>query len=106
MYYFGCVMLFYEGLEILKIFVDGCLVVDVGFGNGYWVFMLWQYGLIVYVVDNMQSEWRVNWVIDILILDGVKWLVKNQNGKDMVFFFVYFVVGGGVGGGIEGGFMR
>lgn len=106
MHHFGCATPSHESLEILKILSDGRAVADVGSGNGYWAFMLRQYGLTVHAVDNMQSEWRVNWVTDTSISDGVKWLARNQNGKDMVLLLVYPVVGGGVGGGTEGGFTR
>ncbi|KAL2209163.1 hypothetical protein CC79DRAFT_1332394 [Sarocladium strictum] len=106
MHHFGCATPSHESLEILKILADGRAVADIGSGNGYWAFMLRQYGLTVHAVDNMQSEWRVNWVTDTSITDGVKWLSRNQNGKDMVLLLVYPVVGGGVGGGTEGGFTR
>jgi hypothetical protein len=106
MHHFGCATPSHESLEILKILADGRAVADIGSGNGYWAFMLRQYGLTVHAVDNMQSEWRVNWITDTSITDGVKWLSRNQNGKDMVLLLVYPVVGGGVGGGTEGGFTR
>jgi hypothetical protein len=77
-----------------------------GSGNGYWTFMLRRYGLMVHPVDNMQSEWRVNWVSDTVVSDGVRWLKKHENGREMVLLLVYPVVGGGVGGGVEGGFTR
>ena len=106
MHHFGCATPSHESLEILKILADGRSIADIGSGNGYWTFMLRRYGLIVHPVDNMQSEWRVNWVNDTTISDGVKWLGKNAGGKDMVLLLVYPVVGGGVGGGTEGGFTR
>ncbi|KAH7019188.1 hypothetical protein EDB80DRAFT_191974 [Ilyonectria destructans] len=106
MHHFGCATPSHESLEILKILADGRPVADMGSGNGYWSFMLRQYGLQTHPVDNMQSEWRVNWVSDTTISDGVKWLRKNAGGKDMVLLLVYPVVGGGVGGGTEGGFTR
>ncbi|KAK7426529.1 hypothetical protein QQZ08_006988 [Neonectria magnoliae] len=106
MHHFGCVTPSHESLEILKTLADGRPVADIGSGNGYWSFMLRQYGLQAHPVDNMQSEWRVNWVNDTTISDGVKWLRKNAGGKDMVLLLVYPVVGGGVGGGTEGGFTR
>ncbi|KAM6535142.1 hypothetical protein FALCPG4_004734 [Fusarium falciforme] len=106
MHHFGCATPSHEGLSILKTLADGRPVADIGSGNGYWAFMLRRYGLTVHPVDNMQSEWRVNWVADTVISDGVKWLRKNAGGKDMVLLLVYPVVGGGVGGGTEGGFTR
>jgi hypothetical protein len=106
MHHFGCATPSHESLEILRILADGRAVADVGSGNGYWAFMLRRYGLDVRPVDNMQSEWRVKWVDDTVISDGVKWLRKNGNGKDMVLLLVYPVVGGGIGGGTEGGFTR
>ncbi|KAM5346558.1 hypothetical protein ACJ41O_009563 [Fusarium nematophilum] len=106
MHHFGCATPSHEGLAILKRLADGRPIADIGSGNGYWAFMLRRYGLTVHPVDNMQSEWRVNWVDDTVISDGVKWLHKNANGKEMVLLLVYPVVGGGVGGGTEGGFTR
>lgn len=106
MHHFGCATPSHEGLEILKILTDGREVADIGSGNGYWTHMLRSYGLTVHPVDNMQSEWRVKWVNDTVVSDGVKWLRKHGNGKDMVLLLVYPVVGGGVGGGKEGGFTK
>lgn len=108
MHHFGCVVPSYEGLEILRIVADGRTVVDMGSGNGYWAFMLRQHGVTVAPVDNAQSDWRVSWVDDTVIMDGTKWLSqsKNAGGKDMVLLMVYPVVGGGAGGGVEGGFTR
>ena len=106
MHHFGCATPSHESLEILRILAEGRSIADIGSGNGYWTFMLRQYGLTSYPVDNMQSEWRVNWVDDTVIADGVKWLKKNKNGSAMVLLLVYPVVGGGVGGGVEGAFTR
>lgn len=106
MHHFGCATPSHEALEILRILTDGRAVADIGSGNGYWTFMLRGYGLTVHAVDNMQSEWRVNWIDDTAITDGVKWLQKNNKGKDMVLLLVYPVVGGGIGGGTEGSFTR
>lgn len=109
MHHFGCVVPSHEALEILRLVADGRAVADVGSGNGYWTFMLRQYGLTVHPVDNMQSEWRVNWVADTVVSDGVRWLRKKDSGRDMVLLLVYPVVGAGLpggGGGKEGGFTR
>ena len=106
MHHFGCVTPSHESLEILRLLVDGRQVVDVGSGGAYWTYMLRCYGMTVHAVDNMQSEWRVLWVVYTVITDGVQWLKKNKNGKDMVLLMVYPVVGGGQGGGTEGGFTR
>ncbi|KHN94256.1 uncharacterized protein MAM_07892 [Metarhizium album ARSEF 1941] len=106
MHHFGCVTPSHEGLESLRILADGRPIADVGSGNGYWSFMLRGYGLTVHAVDNMQSEWRVNWIDDTDMMDGVKWLQRNNRGRDMALLLVYPVVGGGIGGGTEGGFTR
>ncbi|KAF4124721.1 hypothetical protein GMORB2_5387 [Geosmithia morbida] len=106
MHHFGCATPSHEALEMLRILADGRAVADIGSGNGYWTFMLRQYGLQVHPVDNMQSEWRVNWVSDTVVSDGVRWLRKNADGKDMVLLLVYPVVGGGIAGGEEGSFTR
>ena len=106
MHHFGCATPSHESLEVLRLLADGRPVADVGSGNGYWSFLLRCYGLEVHPVDNMQSEWRVNWVDDTTVTDGVKWLRKNAGGRDMVLLLVYPVVGGGAGGGSEGAFTR
>ncbi|CAG9940764.1 unnamed protein product [Clonostachys rosea f. rosea IK726] len=106
MHHFGCATPSHESLEILRILAEGRELVDMGSGNGYWSFMLRRYGLTVHAVDNMQSEWRVNWIGDTIISDGIQWLRRNANGQNMVLLLVYPIVGGGVGGGTEGGFTR
>ncbi|UKZ81118.1 hypothetical protein TrVFT333_008887 [Trichoderma virens FT-333] len=106
MHHFGCATPSHESLQVLRLLADGRAIADMGSGNGYWTFLLRRYGLTVYPVDNMQSEWRVNWVDDTVIMDGVQWLRKNDNGKDLVLLLVYPVVGGGIGGGTEGSFTR
>lgn len=106
MHHFGCATPSHEGLEILKTLAAGRTIADLGSGNGYWTFLLRCYGLMVHAVDNMQSEWRVNWVNDTTISDGVKWLRKHDGGKDMMLLLVYPIVGGGIGGGTDGGFTR
>ncbi|TWU75233.1 hypothetical protein ED733_005595 [Metarhizium rileyi] len=106
MHHFGCVTPSHDSLTALRILADGRPIADVGSGNGYWTFMLRGYGLTVHAVDNMQSEWRVNWIDDTSITDGVKWLQRNNGGRDMVLLLVYPVVGGGIGGGTEGSFTR
>ncbi|KAF6825318.1 hypothetical protein CPLU01_10362 [Colletotrichum plurivorum] len=106
MHHFGCATPSHESLAILKTLAAGRDVVDMGSGNGYWSFMLRRYGLTVHAVDNMQSEWRANWIPDTEIADGVSWLKKRDAGRDLVLLLVYPVVGGGVAGGSEGGFTR
>ena len=106
MHHFGCATPSHESLEILKVIAEGRDIADMGSGNGYWTFVLRNYGLTVHPIDNMQSEWRVKWIDDTTVSDGVKWLKKQQNGKDMVLLMVYPVVGGGIGGGSEGAFTR
>ncbi|KAH7358215.1 hypothetical protein B0T11DRAFT_283982 [Plectosphaerella cucumerina] len=106
MHHFGCATPSHEALELLRLVAAGRPVVDIGSGNGYWTFMLRRYGLEVRPVDNMQSEWRVNWVDDTEVAEGTKWLARHDGGKDHVMLLVYPVVGGGVAGGVEGGFTR
>lgn len=108
MHHFGCAVPSYEALEVLRVLADGRTVADVGSGNGYWTFMLRQHGVLVAAVDSAQSEWRVNWIGDTVVSDGVRWLSRreNQGGRDMVLLMVYPIVGGGVAGGVEGGFTR
>ncbi|KAH6647097.1 hypothetical protein BKA67DRAFT_663443 [Truncatella angustata] len=108
MHHFGCVCPSHEALSILKILADGREIWDMGSGNGYWTFMLRQYGLEVKPVDNAQSSWRVTWVKDTTISDGVQYLNKpgNKGGEHAVLLLVYPIVGGGIAGGEEGGFTR
>lgn len=106
MHHFGCATPSHESLQILKILADGRDVADIGSGNGYWSYMLRAYGLRAHPVDNMQSTWRVSWVDDTVISDGVKWLKQHENGKQMVLLLVYPIVGGGIGGGTEGAFTK
>ncbi|KAM0323118.1 hypothetical protein ACHAQA_008968 [Verticillium albo-atrum] len=106
MHHFGCAAPSHEGLELLRLAADGRAIADVGSGNGYWAFMLRRYGVRVHAVDNMQSEWRVNWVADTETADGPAWLRRRDGGRDLVLLLVYPVVGGGVAGGVEGGFTR
>ncbi|RDA83746.1 hypothetical protein CP532_4996 [Ophiocordyceps camponoti-leonardi (nom. inval.)] len=100
MHHFGCATPSHESLEVLKRLADGRPVVDVGSGNGYWSFLLRCYGLTVHAVDNMQSRWRVNWIDDTAVMDGVAWLRRRAGGKDMVMLLVYPVVG------VDGAFTR
>ncbi|OHW90194.1 hypothetical protein CSPAE12_11202, partial [Colletotrichum incanum] len=106
MHHFGCATPTHEALSILRVLAAGRAVADVGSGNGYWTHMLRAYGLQVHPVDNMQSEWRVNWVPDTLVSDGVRFLRSRDAGRDLVLLLVYPVVGGGVAGGTEGSFTR
>lgn len=106
MHHFGCATPSHEALELIRLAAAGRPVTDIGSGNGYWTFMLRRYGLEVRPVDNMQSEWRVNWVDDTEVAEGTRWLARNSGGKDLVMLLVYPVVGGGVAGGVEGGFTR
>lgn len=106
MHHFGCAVPSYESLEVLRVLADGRTVVDMGSGNGYWAFMLRAHGVDVKPVDNAQSEWRANWVGDTTIVDGPKFLAKNDGGKGAVLLMVYPIVGGGAAGGVEGGFTR
>ncbi|KAK3488811.1 uncharacterized protein B0T23DRAFT_185246 [Neurospora hispaniola] len=137
MHHFGCAVPSHESLSLLKLFARGRSIIDMGSGNGYWTFMLRQYLSLgpttssspssspsqqqkVYAVDNNQSEWRVMWIDDTIIADGVRWLSSpspssssstscpSKGGQDMVLLLVYPIVGGdsSAAGGKEGGFTR
>lgn len=93
MHHFGCATPSHESLVLLKTLAAGRAVADVGSGNGYWAFMLRCYGLTVHAVDSMQSEWRVNWVDDTVVMDGTRWLRSKAHGRDLVLLLVYPVVG-------------
>ncbi|KAK4178873.1 hypothetical protein QBC36DRAFT_323708 [Triangularia setosa] len=71
-------------------------VLDVGSGNGYWSFMLRQYGLETIAVDNMQSEWRVNWVPDTNLTTGTSYLKSSlpaSQHKNHILLLVYPITG-------------
>lgn len=124
MHHFGCACPSHEALSILRILASGREVLDMGSGGGYWTFMLRGYGVRVTAVDNAQSAWRVTWVSDTVIADGVEYLRKrgkrnqsqssssNKNTKpdpdpeEAVLLLVYPIVGGSLAGGTEGGFTR
>ncbi|KAG7058186.1 hypothetical protein JMJ77_0005564 [Colletotrichum scovillei] len=106
MHHFGCATPSHEALSILRLLAGPRPIADIGSGNGYWTHMLRLYNLTVYPVDNLQSEWRTNWVPDTIPSDGVSFLKSHAGGKDMVMLLVYPVVGGSVAGGTEGSFTR
>lgn len=110
MHHFGCACPSHEALALLRTLADGRPVWDIGSGNGYWTFMLRAYGLPggVVPVDNAQSSWRVTWVPDTVVSDGVAFFNRpgNAGGRDAVLLLVYPIVGGGVAGGRPGGFTR
>ncbi|KAI0174655.1 hypothetical protein BJ166DRAFT_512644 [Pestalotiopsis sp. NC0098] len=108
MHHFGCVCPSHEALSALKAVAAGRDIWDMGSGNGYWTFMLRQYGQAVRPVDNAQSSWRVTWVKDTTISDGVQFMSRagHDGGRGAVLLLVYPIVGGGIAGGEEGGFTR
>ncbi|KAI0838263.1 hypothetical protein F5Y06DRAFT_53674 [Hypoxylon sp. FL0890] len=125
MHHFGCACPSHESLEILRILAAGREVLDMGSGGGYWTYMLRQYGVRAVAVDNAQSAWRVMWVADTVIADGVEFLRKRRREKqkqpqssakntndaspdpeEAVLLLVYPIVGGSVAGGTEGSFTR
>jgi hypothetical protein len=106
MHHFGCVCPSHEALSILKVISAGRDILDIGSGNGYWTFMLRAYGLDIKPVDNAQSSWRVTWVADTEVSDGVKYLGSHDGGRNAVLLLVYPIVGGGIAGGTEGDFTR
>ncbi|KAK3396443.1 hypothetical protein B0T20DRAFT_271286 [Sordaria brevicollis] len=111
MHHFGCAVPSHESLSLLKLLSRGKPIIDMGSGNGYWTFMLRQYLTSpVYAVDNNQSEWRVMWIDDTVVTDGIKWLRSppQNGGQDMILLLVYPIVGGdgSAAGGKEGGFTR
>ena len=93
MHHFGCVVPSYESLEIIKQSAGKRVVVELGSGNGYWTYMLRRMGIFVYAVDNLQSEYRTQWVGDTLVKDGEKYLKDEGGCKDTVLLLVYPVVG-------------
>lgn len=114
MHHFGCVCPTFEALEMLKVLAAGREIIDMGSGSGYWTFMLRLHGVAACTpVDNAQSSWRVMWVDDTQVADGVKFISSSSSSQkraagaaDAVLLLVYPIVGGGVAGGEEGGFTR
>ncbi|KAK0718887.1 PCI domain-containing protein [Apiosordaria backusii] len=70
-------------------------ILDVGSGNGYWSFMLRQYGLETVAVDNMQSEWRVNWIPNTHLTTGTSFLksLPRPQHKNHILLLVYPITG-------------
>ncbi|KAI1407786.1 hypothetical protein F5Y13DRAFT_174020 [Hypoxylon sp. FL1857] len=124
MHHFGCACPTHEALEILRVLAAGREVLDMGSGGGYWTFMLRRYGVGGVPVDSAQSAWRVTWVSDTVVADGVEFLRKRRRQKqkqnqssssaknndpdpdEAVLLLVYPIVGGSVAGGTEGSFTR
>ena len=92
MHHFGCVVPSYESLEVIKQSAGKRVVVEIGSGNGYWVYMLRRMGVTVQAVDNLQSEYRTMWIGDTLIKDGEKHLRDEKGCKDAVLLLVYPIV--------------
>ncbi|GAB7356766.1 hypothetical protein MBLNU459_g7662t1 [Dothideomycetes sp. NU459] len=96
-HHFGCVVPSYEALCLIAQLAAGRTVLDLGSGNGYWTYMLRRFAAVkpvkVVPVDNGLSEWRTVWVPDTVTSDGVQYLAKNGDGKDLVLLLVYPQVG-------------
>ncbi|EPS42967.1 hypothetical protein H072_3081 [Dactylellina haptotyla CBS 200.50] len=92
MHHFGCVCPSYESIEVMKALSRKRRIIDMGSGNGYWSYMLRRAGLDIAAVDNMQSLWRTMWIDDTIVEDGMKYLTRNNSGKDDVLLLVYPIV--------------
>ncbi|KAF3934958.1 hypothetical protein ABW19_dt0208776 [Dactylella cylindrospora] len=92
MHHFGCVCPSYESIEVMKAYSRKRSIIDMGSGNGYWTYMLRRADLTVAAVDNMQSLWRTTWIDDTIVEDGVKYVKRNNSGKDAVLLLVYPIV--------------
>ncbi|CAE7028280.1 hypothetical protein P3342_006157 [Pyrenophora teres f. teres] len=109
-HHFGCVVPSYAALHVLAKLAlparpskEAVLpILDIGSGNGYWTYMLRTFdisaltgggsvskGLDVRAVDSMASLYRVYWVRDTVVADGVGYLEKNGGGKGCVLLLVY-----------------
>ncbi|EDU47763.1 hypothetical protein L13192_07575 [Pyrenophora tritici-repentis] len=109
-HHFGCVVPSYAALHTLaKLSLPARPskeavrpILDIGSGNGYWSYMLRTFdisgltgggsvskNLDVRAVDSMASEYRVYWVSDTVVSDGVRYLKENEGGKGCVLLLVY-----------------
>lgn len=114
-HHFGCVVPSFAALHVLAKLAQPSKpskesvkpILDVGSGNGYWTFMLrsleFEGGgnmlpLRVYAVDNQLSEYRITWISDTIIRDGLKFLSSYQDpenglridgGKGCILLLVY-----------------
>lgn len=102
-HHFGCVVPSYEALCLITQLAGSRTILDLGSGNGYWSYMLRRFTspsssssskkASVTAVDNGLSEWRTLWIPDTVTSDGVEYLSKNRDGKDMLLLLVYPQVG-------------
>lgn len=111
MHHFGCAVPSHEALCLLKSLTlvppatgskkrggrtvgHNKKIADLGSGNGYWTFMLRQYGVEVDAVDNGQSEWRVNWIPDTILQAATTYLASQNHDRhpDLILLLVYPVV--------------
>ncbi|KAK4192543.1 hypothetical protein QBC35DRAFT_424201 [Podospora australis] len=106
MHHFGCAVPSHEALSLLKALtlppagsgnkgqkIPNKRIADLGSGNGYWTFMLRQYGVEVDAVDNGQSEWRVNWIPNTLPITATSYLSSQENNhSELVLLLVYPIV--------------
>ncbi|KAL8911666.1 MAG: hypothetical protein Q9171_003193 [Xanthocarpia ochracea] len=93
MHHFGCVVPSYESLEVIRQSVQGRAVLDLGSGNGYWAYMLRRLGVQVDAVDNLQSRYRTQWINDLIVDEGERYLKKHNGAKDALLLLVYPIVG-------------
>lgn len=121
-HHFGCVVPSYAALHVIAKLAQPAKpskepvrpILDVGSGNGYWTYILRQFvgpdpswkALEVHAVDNQLSEYRISWVEDTMVADGVKFLksgkIKGEagersvdGGKGCVLLLVYPQATGG-----------
>lgn len=79
-------------------------ILDIGSGGGYWTLLLRRFPLPqgaqwkpldVRAVDSGASTYRVRWVADTVVLDGVRYLEQNAGGRGCVLLLVYPPATGG-----------
>lgn len=98
MLHFGCSCPSYESLALISKISKGNTIIDMGSGCGYWTWLLRaQHGCQVVPVDTCQSRWRVTWIEDTLVEDGIEFLEKrmaaNEEHKSDTLLLVYPIVG-------------
>jgi hypothetical protein len=104
-HHFGCVVPSYAALHMLAKLAQPSTstspilpILDIGSGNGYWTYMLRSFPLShinssnpldVRAIDSQVSEYRVSWIQDTIVTDGLSYLEKNAGGKGCVLLLVY-----------------
>jgi hypothetical protein len=114
-HHLGCIVPSYAALHVIAKLAQPSKpskepvrpILDVGSGNGYWTHMLRSFPLPdpamkkleVVAIDNQLSEYRITWIDDTIITDGISYLKTppsnpntaaiQQGGKNCILLLVY-----------------